>query len=482
MNSLFTKSTFSLQVNKPRFGWFMKLSLVMFFLSCFFFADAQVKTITGKVTDKETNTPLQGVSVKVKNSNTATTTDANGDFTIKVPSSESVLTFSYVGYGIFERKAGSTATFNATLAKVENKMEEVIVVGYGTKKRVNVQGAVSTIKASDIEDLPVANIGSALVNRVPGVSVSFSSGKPGSTTDINIRNSTQLASFSGLTSQPLYVIDGIIVNPTIYNQSPNPDFFENLDASQIEDITFLKDASAAIYGAAGAKGVVLITTKKGKVGKPKLSYSGYFGTSTESVKAPATLTAYEHAKFLNDGFVLNNRPLTERFSEADLAKLEAMPDRTWYDELWHSGKVQRHTLNVSGGSDKVTFFAGGSYYNETGHYGDIFVKKYSIRSGMDAKIADGLTANISVSSDFNTESRNTLKSLNAETDDQSIRALYLTPKWVPLTINGQYTLWNGPNPPGNWNMLAMFKFRSVHYSEQPGFKSQCIIIISTRIP
>ena len=87
-------------------------------------------------------------------------------------------------------------------------------------------------------------------------------------------------------SQPLYVIDGIVVNPTIYNQSPNPDFFENLDASQIEDITFLKDASAAIYGAAGAKGVVLITTKKGKVGKPKISYSGYFGTSNEAVRTP----------------------------------------------------------------------------------------------------------------------------------------------------------------------------------------------------
>ena len=178
------------------------------------------------------------------------------------------------------------------------------------------QGAVSTVKAAEIEDLPVANLGSAFVNRVPGVSVNFASGKPGSTTDINIEGTTlQLfpGTAGGVTTQPLYVIDGIIVNPTQWAQSVNPDFFENLDASQIEDITFLKDASAAIYGAAGAKGVVLITTKKGKAGKPKISYSGYFGVSTEAVK-PNTLTAYEHAKLLNDGYELNNTALIKIFA------------------------------------------------------------------------------------------------------------------------------------------------------------------------
>ena len=104
----------------------------------------------------------------------------------------------------------------------------------------------------------------------------------------------------------------------------------------------------------------------------------------------------------------------------------------------------------------MTFFAGGSYYNEKGNFGDINVDKFSIRSGVDAKIIDGLTANISVSSDFNKEGRNTLKGANAETDDLSIRALYLTPKWVPISINGVPTLWNGPNPPGNWSMLGLF--------------------------
>ena len=416
---------------------------------------AQQVTVNGKVTDEKSGQPLSGVTVKVKNGTAAVTTSESGSFTIKAPSSQSVLSFTYVGYTVYETKAGS-GNLSIKMIAGDNKMEEVVVVGYGTKKRLNVLGAVATIKAAEVEDLPVANLGSALINRVPGVSVSYASGKPGSTTDINIRNSiTFPGTNSGAANQPLYVIDGIIVNPTLYNQSTNPDFFENLDASQIEDITFLKDASAAIYGAAGAKGVVLITTKKGKAGKPRISYNGYFGTSNEAVKAQ-TLTAYQHAKMLNDGYELNNTALTSRFSQADLDRLKAMPDKAWYDDIWQAGSVARHTLNVSGGTDRVTFFAGGSAYNEQGNYGGINVKKYSVRTGMEAKVIDGLTVNVNFSSDFNEEKRGTLKGANGENDDLTIRALYLTPKWVPTTIKGQPVAFSGPNPPGNWSILGLF--------------------------
>lgn len=434
---------------------FLKKALLLQFfllLSCILFA--QQKTVTGKVLDAD-NKPIQGVTVGVKGTTTNVATDANGAFSIVVPSSQSVLKFTSAGYIADEQTVGTKSIIVQILQKNNKQMDEVVVVGYGTKKRVNVQGAVSTVKAAEIEDLPVANLGSALVNRVPGVSVNFASGKPGSTTDINIRNSiTFPGTTQGVTTQPLYVIDGIIVNPTVWAQSGNPDFFENLDASQIEDITFLKDASAAIYGAAGAKGVILITTKKGKAGKPKLSYSGYLGRTDAAVQTKS-LSAYEHAKMLNDGFELNNTALTSRFSQADLDRLALMPNRAWYDDIWKPGQVIRHTISASGGSDRVTFFAGGSYYNEKGNYGDVNVDKYSIRTGMDAKIIDGLTTNISFSSDFNHETRNTLKGANPETDDLSIRALYLTPKWVPLMIKGVPAAWSGPNPPGNWSWYGL---------------------------
>ncbi|MBN8686531.1 MAG: TonB-dependent receptor [Chitinophagales bacterium] len=428
----------------------LQLSLLF---SCLLFA--QQRTVTGKVTDVD-GKGLPGISVQVKGTATGVATNADGAYVIVIPNDQAVLRFSGVGYLQTDQSVGARKAIDITLQKDSKQLDDVVVVGYGTKKRVNVQGSVASVKAAEIEDLPVANLGSALINRVPGVSVNYASGKPGSTTEINIRNSiTFPGTNSGAANQPLYVIDGIVVNPTLYNQSTNPDFFENLDASQIEDITFLKDASAAIYGAAGAKGVVLITTKKGKAGKPRITYNGYYGTSNEAVKTN-TMTAYEHAKMLNDGYELNNTALNQRFSQADLDRLKAMPNRAWYDDIWKAGKVIRHTLNVSGGTDRVTFFAGGSYYNEKGNYGDIEVNKYSIRTGMDAKIIDGLTANVSFSSDFNQEKRGTLKGANAETDDLSIRALYLTPKWVPSTINGQPTLWNGPNPPGNWSMIGLF--------------------------
>ncbi|MEJ8842907.1 SusC/RagA family TonB-linked outer membrane protein [Lacibacter sp. H375] len=452
----------------------LMLLTVFSFLTVALFA--QEVTVSGTVTNKENNQPLEGVSVRVKNSTAGTTTNSLGQFTIKAPSSESILTFSYVGFGIFERKAGTSGSITIELERKEDRMEEVVVIGYGTKKRVNVQGAVSTIKAAEIEDIPVANLPSALVNRVPGVGVNFSSGKPGSTTTLNLRNSTTApASFpggaGGVTSQPLIVIDGIISNPAQWSQSSNADFFENLDASQIEDITFLKDASAAIYGAAGAKGVVLITTKRGKAGKPKISYSGYFGVSTPATN-PQTLTAYEHAKFLNDGFILTGAPLNQRFSQADLDSLKGLEDKSWFDYFWKNGKVQRHTMTVSGGTDKITFFAGGSYYNEKGNYGTVATNKYSLRAGMNAKIIDGLTADVTFATDFNREQSNNHSSGSSETDDQTIRPLYLTPKWVPVILGDKLVGFQGANNTSpqnqNWSFLGVHRSGSYRDNRSQG--------------
>jgi TonB-dependent starch-binding outer membrane protein SusC len=419
-----------------------KALLLQFFLllSCILFA--QQKTVTGKVTDAD-GSPLAGVTVSVKATNTNVATGENGSYSIIVPSNQSVLKFSSAGMLYEEHLIGSKTTYSIRMQKDNKQLDDVIVVGYGTKKRVNVQGAVSTIKAADIEDLPVANLPSLLINRVPGVGVNFSSGKPGSTTTVNIRNSiTFPGGVDGVTNQPLVVIDGIVSNPLQWSQSPNADIFENLDASQIEDITFLKDASAAIYGAAGAKGVILITTKKGKPGKSKISYTGYFGVSDEAIKSKS-LTAYEHAKFLNDGYELTGAALNQRFSESDLDSLKGLPDRSWNDYFWKKGKVQRHTINVSGGTEKLTFFAGGSYYNEKGNYGNISNDKYSIRTGMNATIVTGLTANISFSSDFNQEINNNHKNANGETDDITIRSLFLTPKWVPVEFKGVPVAFSG---------------------------------------
>ncbi|MFM2362378.1 MAG: hypothetical protein RLZZ316_1280 [Bacteroidota bacterium] len=436
-----------------------KLLITLLFCCVSVIVFAQERTISGKITD-QSGKPVEGASVKVKNTTRGTTTNADGVFTLSIPQGEPVISVSHVGFRNYEVKAGSGTSFNVQLASSDKTLDDVIVVGYGSKKRVNIQGAVSTIKAAEIEDIPVANLPSSLVNRLPGVGVNFSSGKPGSTTTINIRNSTTFPGApTGVTNQPLVVIDGIISNPTQWAQAPNADWFENLDASQIEDITFLKDASAAIYGAAGAKGVVLITTKKGKAGKPKISYSGYYGVSTPTI-TPETLSGYEHAKFLNNGYQLTGAPLNQRFSQADLDSLKGIKDASWFDHFWRNGKVQRHTINVSGGTDKVTLFAGGSYFNEKGNYGDVSVNKYSFRSGMNATIVDGLTASVTFASDFNQEKSNTWKNADVNADNTTTRALLLTPKWVPVEIGGRPVGFGGNAAPNNstgnpWSLLGI---------------------------
>ncbi|BAV04933.1 TonB-dependent receptor [Filimonas lacunae] len=404
------------------------------------------KTITGRVTD-EKGAALEHAVVQAKGTGVRTLTQDNGSFKITMPDSVKTISISHINMKFAEINISNQSNMSITMQPMETTLNDLIVVGYGTKKKSDVLGAVASIKADILEDIPVANMGSALRDRLPGVGVSIASGKPGAATTLTIRNSTIFAGASnvGVTADPLYVIDGI----TVTKQD-----FDNLDASLVESLTFLKDAAAAIYGASGAKGVVLVTTRKGRPGKTRISYSGYFGTSTEAIK-PKTMSAYEHAKMLNDGYELNNTQIASRFSQADLDYLKTNPYQSWYDQIWKSGTLNRHTINVSGGTEKVTFFAGGNYYDEKGNYGDISIKKYGIRSGMTAKVTDEITATVMVAMDYSKDYRGTYKTANGETDDVSIRALYLTPKWVPLTIDGKPVNWSGPNPPGAYNPVGM---------------------------
>ena len=410
--------------------------------------------VTGTVTDSK-GEPLPGVSVRVKGGNTATSTDVNGRFSINLPQGNETLVFSFIGFKQQEVAVNGRTTVNVNLQEEAQSLTEVVVnVGYGSKKRGDIVGAVATVKAEDIEDLPVPNIAAALRNRVPGVSVDAVSGKPGSSITLNIRNSykSDQASLLGVTNEPLYVIDGITVTRTD---------FDNLDPTMVEDVTFLKDASAAIYGAAGAKGVVLVTTKRGKPGKPKITYSGYRGVADAATK-PHMLSAYDHAVLINDGFKVANANPVNLFSEEDLNVLKNMSNKSWFDELWGTAAVNRHNLNVTGGTDNLTFFAGGSYYNEGGNYGGIKYNKYTFRTGINTKILEGLNASVSLSSDFAKKQSNTYKN-GGENDQSYFQQLVTTPKWVPLQINGLPVNYNG-----NTNPLAVVQSGNDIWSKTQG--------------
>jgi len=416
---------------------------------------AQNRTITGVVTGEGETEPLVGVTIAVKGSTVATSTDVNGKYTLKVTNLQNVvLSAKYIGFAYQEVTVppGQT-TVNFKLTKSTRDLAEVAVVatGYGTTLKSKLLGSVAEIKAAEIEDIPVANLGTALVNRIAGVNVSVAggSGRPGATTTVTLQGAYNLSAGNfGLTTDPLYVIDGLIATKSD---------FDNLDASLVESISFLKDAQAAIYGAAADKGVILITTKKGRPGKAQITYSGYFGT-TDALSKPKLMSGYDLARTVNDYIDATNTSATSpKFSQADLDFIASNPYPSWYDQLWHTSTAYRHTINVSGGSEKVTFFGGASYYNEGSNFGVTAIKKYNIRSGMTAKITDDLTAYISLNTSYNSDFRNTAKSESSDQENTTFGAIIQVQPWVPLTVNGLPLYWNSPSSTGGaWNPYAYF--------------------------
>ncbi|MEJ5995031.1 SusC/RagA family TonB-linked outer membrane protein [Pedobacter sp. Du54] len=391
---------------------------------------AQDRKVTGKVTDA-IGDAIPGVNVSIKGIPSNVSTNAQGIYTIQVKSDQDVLVFSYIGFVRQQIPVGNRVKIDVTLLADQTVLEavEIINVGYGTKKKSEALGASATIKGEDLMDIPAPNISGALRNRIAGVGVSQVSGRPGSPITLNIRNSTSSDVVPGATDEPLYVVDGITVTR---------DAFDNIDPSMVDDITFLKDASSAIYGASGAKGVVLVTTKKGKVGKPSITYNGYVGVSDAASK-PEMLSGYEHAKLVNDGIRIQSDGTSKLFSQADLDYIKTLNYKSWYDEIWQPATTQRHNIGLSGGSEKITFFAGGSYQSENANYAGMKFDKYSFRSGLVATLAAGLKADVNFNVDYGTREQHHNASDN---DAPFFERIVSIPRWVPISINGNFVNYN----------------------------------------
>ena len=406
---------------------------------------AQQKQITGKVVDKKDGQPVPGVTVGIRGKTNNVSTNDKGEFALIANPETDALVFSYVGY--VRQVIALAGKTNINVSFVEDSQsldnEAVVVIGYGTKKKSEILGAVATISGAELQDIPAPNLAGALRNRIAGVGVSQSSGRPGSPITLNIRNSTTTTAAAGTTDEPLYVVDNITVTR---------EAFDNIDASMIENLTFLKDASAAIYGAAGAKGVVLVTTKKGRIGRPSITYNGYVGVS-DAIKVPKMLSGYEHALLLNDTFRSQGAAASEYFAPEDLEYIKTLDYKSWYDEVWQAATTQRHNIGISGGSDKITFFAGGSYQGENGNYAGMKFNKYSFRSGVVATLANGLKADVNFNVDYGTKELHH----NAQDNDAPFfERLITVPRWVPISIDGKFVNYNvnGVNT-SNINPLAV---------------------------
>ncbi len=372
------------------------------------------KQVKGTIKD-ENGEAIIGASIQVEGSSTTgTITDFDGNFVLDVPEN-SILKISYVGYHPEEVKVKDKNFFNIVLVEDSKLLDEVVVVGYGVQRKRDVTTSISSLRASEIQDMSVSNLEQALVGRMAGVQITQPSGTPGAGMDIKVRGVGTITAGSS----PLYVIDGVplsddVGDATGINVSP----LASIEMQDIESIEVLKDASAAaIYGSRGSNGVIIITTKKGKEGKPVVNYSGYLGAQMITDKIDV-LNAYEYSQLVFDGHNASYYHQLERAGKESLynpwddnetrwANLksgainlnqgwmmppevlpyvrgeEGLIDTDWQDEILRTGFVTKHNLSVNGGTKNIRYLVSGNYHNEDGIVIDSDFTKMGFRTKVD---------------------------------------------------------------------------------------------------
>lgn len=357
--------------------------LFLVYFSTSLFAQQEIQ---GTVSDEKTGSPLIGATVIVKGTSIGAMTSLDGDFTINVHGPEDTLHISYVGYESQEIIVGENNFFNISLSESSTLLEDVIVIGYGTVKKEDLTGAVAVVSSEDLNRTPSSTFATAIQGKAPGVLVSRSSGKPGSETSIRIRGVGSISK----SANPIYVIDGII---TTSLNSINP--------SDIESLQVLKDASsAAIYGADGANGVIIITTKRGTSGETKVSYSSYLSRNVIPRKLEL-MNANQYADLyntLNERDGINTPAYSDEFRQAYYG--EGWEEGTdWQDEITTPGYTLNQYLHISGGNESSNFSISANYLNETGILVNNNAQRYNVRANSDFRIGErlkiGETFNIS---------------------------------------------------------------------------------------
>lgn len=424
-------------------------------LTCAIPAMAQnTTTIKGTVVD-ENGDPVIGATIHVPGTRQATVTDLDGNYSISAPKG-TTLTVTYVGYKQISTKGG-----RIMLNEGDTDLDEVVVVGYGTQKRAHLTGSVESIPVDEIQDISSGNLASTLSGLVNGLSVSGGESQPGEAARITIRTANTLGDIGSTVQQPLFVIDGYIYPNDVkvgnVQQNLGAEAFNNLDPAEIESISVLKDASAAVYGARAANGVILVTTKKGKMGKPVISYSGQYGW-TDAVATPKMLSAYNYGRLYNE--IAARDPLnttldhTTGLFQAD--ELEAMKgmNNDLLDKYWKTGFTQKHSVNISGASDRVNYFAGIGYFDQDGNLGRLDYNRWNYRAGVDVKISKWLGAGVTISGDYGKRNTGNVK-VGGSSDQKQYNLLLTRPYYLPEYIgeNDEYPILNyGPtNSEANQN-------------------------------
>ncbi|HEV8514703.1 MAG TPA: TonB-dependent receptor, partial [Cyclobacteriaceae bacterium] len=361
------------------------LYLIFAFLS--FTSLAQNKTITGKVISSEDNTAIPGVSVLIKGTIKGTSTDASGAYSLEAGPGENVLVFSFIGMLTQEIVIDNQTVIDVTMKPGAELLNEVVVVGYGTEQKILLTGSVGVLKSEAIKDLPVPSVDGVLQGQVAGVQVSQNSGTPGGGMSVRIRGISSI----GANNQPLYVIDGIPVTTGDFAQvgyeGQGINALNDLNPNDIETMSVLKDAAASsIYGARASNGIVLITTKRGKVGKPVVSFNAYAGVQ-QVWKRLDMLNAKQWMDYRND-------LVPGTYSQSDMDNIKT--DTNWQDQIFRTGPIQNYELSVQGGTERSKYFVSGNYFDQEGTVIGSAYKRFNTRLNLDTKVSDRFNLGVSI--------------------------------------------------------------------------------------
>lgn len=368
---------------------------------------AQNITVKGKVIDGGDKTPLPGVSILIKGTQTGTQTDVNGGYSLSVPAN-ATLVFNFVGYTAQEQAVNNQTTINVSLASSTQQLEQVVVVGYGTQRKIDVTGSVASVKGEDINKQPSTNPISALQGKVAGVSIS-NNATPGAAPQITIRGTGTIYGNTG----PLYVVDGVWYDDITF-----------LNPADIASINILKDASSqSIYGVRAANGVVLVTTVKGKNGNATINYNGTVGLQAVTNQVKMT-NASEYATAVNEAYAINGaaKPL---FASTNLGE-----GTDWYDQILRNAMINNHQVSINGASEKSSYNFSLGYVNQDGIITNNNYKRYTARLSNDFQVFKNLKVGYNVTGSSS-------KSNNAPAS--IYRALYTASPVVPVfNADGSY--------------------------------------------
>ncbi|MDP1795784.1 MAG: TonB-dependent receptor [Daejeonella sp.] len=370
-------------------------SILLLFLVLFstsYYASAQSRTVTGKVTDSKGET-LPGVSVKLKGTSVGATSGTDGRYTINVSGNNSILVVTYIGFVTQEVAVNNQTSLDIALVSDVQGLEEVVVVGYGTQKKVNLTGSVASVSSEQLEKRAVTKSSLALQGQMSGIQVRQGGGNPASNgASLVIRGQ---GTFSGAGNNPLVLVDGIEAS------------LDLVDPNDIQSVSILKDAaSAAIFGSKAANGVILVETKKGIVGKPVFTYNSYIGKS-EATMVPEMINSWEYAEVINQVFA--DAGAAKRYSDADIEKFKSGTDPVNFPNFDHIGNLfnsgngisTRHDMSVRGGSEQTQYMFSLGYYNENGIITKNDANRYNIRMNLDSRLNSKLKFSLKMAGNLN---------------------------------------------------------------------------------